>query len=363
MLLRIYCRVQKIQVKISLNAIRNNAKRFKSLTKTRLCAVVKANAYGHGAEEVVCALQSVADCFAVALLEEGLAIRGAACGKEILVFTPPLDDEEVYMLAANGFTASVTDLWTAKLLSKACAKFALPIKVHLKVNTGMNRYGMDVCALGKTCRFLQNDPYVKVAGLYSHLYGDTRESAYRQRAEFLKMQAVCRRYFPDVISHLGATFGALLGQNFRFDMLRIGLGLYGYLPKCEVSEKMRGALSLQKAMFAQAKLVVCRRISVGGIGYGKTYSERERKEIGRVSVCRFGYADGFLRKKENGVTGAEKNAGALCMDVCIRKHTGKRGEWLPVITDAEETAEKTGTIAYEVLCAASRRAEMIYEDG
>lgn len=355
--------MQKIQVKISLNAIRNNAKAFKKLTKTRLCAVVKANAYGHGAEEVVCALQSVADCFAVALVDEGISIRGAACGKDILVFTPPLNEEEVYMMAVNGFTASVTDLWTAKLLSKTCAKFALPIQVHLKVNTGMNRYGMDIRALGKTCKFLQNDPYVKVVGLYSHLYGDTRESAYRQRAEFLKMQTVCRRYFPDLLSHLSATFGALLGQNFRFDMVRIGLGLYGYLPKCQAAEKIRGKLALQKGMFAQARIVVCRALSVGGIGYGKTYTDKERKAIGKVSVCRFGYADGFLRRRENGVADAEKNAGSLCMDVCIRKQTGKRGAWLPVLTDAEEIAEKTETIAYEVLCAATRRAEIIYEDG
>ena len=131
--------MQKVRAEIHLGNIRDNAKRLKALSNTRLCAVVKANAYGHGAEEVVNALSGVADCFAVALIEEGLAVRAQACGKEILVFTPPTDMEECYLLAVNGFTASVPDLWTARLLSAVCQKYRLPIKIHIKVNTGMNR--------------------------------------------------------------------------------------------------------------------------------------------------------------------------------------------------------------------------------
>ena len=355
--------MQKIKAKISLSNIRDNATAFKRLTKTRLCAVVKANAYGHGAEEVVGALQAVADCFAVALLDEAIAIRAAACGKEILVLTPPNSEAEAYALAVNAFTASVTDLYTARLIVGVCEKFSLPVKVHLKVNTGMNRYGMNAQTLGKACKLLKACSLVKVEGLYSHLYGNTRESAYQQRERFLQMQAICKRFFPDVICHLGATFGALLGQNFRFDMLRIGLGLYGYLPDCDDAKALRKRLRLKKAMAVYAPVLSCKKAICGGLGYGERYPDNEIEKLGKVSVCRFGYADGFLRRGDNGTDGAEYNAQTLCMDVCVRKQTYKRGEEIPVLTDAEKTARETGTIAYEVLCAATRRAEFIYEDG
>ena len=355
--------MQKIKAKISLSNIRDNAQAFKRLTKTRLCAVVKANAYGHGAEEVVCALQAVADCFAVALIDEAIAIRTAACGKEILVLTPPINEAEGYAMLVNGFTVSVTDLRVARLIVRVCEKYSLTARVHLKVNTGMNRYGMTAQTLGKACKLLQKHVCVKVEGIYSHLYGTTRESAYIQRERFLEMQAICKGYFPQVISHLGATFGALLGQNFRFDMLRIGLGLYGYLPDCDCARALQGRLGLKKAMSVYAPVVSCKKAVKGGLGYGETYPYSQLCGLGQISVCRFGYADGFLRRGDNGVDGAEFNAQTLCMDVCVRKQAYNYGEEIPILTDAERTAQETGTIAYEVLCAATRRAEFIYEDG
>lgn len=344
--------MQKVRAEIHLGNIRYNAERFSALTKKRLCAVVKANAYGHGAEEVVNALSGVADCFAVALIEEGLAIRAAACGKEILVFTPPTDEEEAYALASNGFTASVTDLRTARLLSATCKKYRLPLKAHLKVNTGMNRYGMNASMLGKVCKFFKGDPCVRVTGIYSHLYEHSLVKAEEQRALFLQMQRICKGYFPNVTSHLGATYGALLGERFAFDMVRVGLGLYGYLP-CEAR-----ALALKKGMTVYAKVIATRKYAFGGAGYGHVELEKGKN----LSLYRFGYADGFLRNKENGADGWEKNANDLCMDVCIREGRTPRGGWIPILTDAGEIAKKTGAIAYEVLCAATRRAEFIYDD-
>ena len=344
--------MQKVRAKIHLGNIRYNAEYFSALTEKPLCAVVKANAYGHGAEEVVNTLSGLADCFAVALIEEGLAIRTAACGKEILVFTPPTDEEEAYALAVNGFTASIADLWTAKLLSKMCKKYRLPLKVHLKVNTGMNRYGMNGSMLGKVCKLLKNDPYLRVTGIYSHLYDHSPAVAKEQRVLFLKMQRICKRYFPTVIAHLGATYGAMLGKEYTFDMVRIGIGLYGYLP-CESSE-----IVLKKGMTVYAKAVAMRKYSFGGAGYARAEISKDE----RLSLYRFGYADGFLRNRENGVDGWVQNANNLCMDVCIRKGYTRRGRWVPILTDAEEIAKKTGTISYEVLCAATRRAEFVYDN-
>lgn len=337
-----------------MNAIRENAKAFASLSEAKLCAVVKANAYGHGAAEVVNALSGTADCFAVALIEEAVAVKTAACGKDILVFTPPLTEEEAFTLAVNGFVATVSDLWTAKLVSRVCARYALPLRVHLKANTGMNRYGMDVRALGKTCTFLRTDKYVRVTGIYSHLCECDRARAEAQKALFTQAVAVCRRYFPNVTAHLSATYGATLGAAFAFDMVRVGLGLYGYLPDgCE------SALTLRKAMTVTAKTIVDRKYVFGSAGYGAPLGAGVAE---RLSVYRFGYADGFLRRRENGTVGCDNGLSPSCMDVCVRRGKGKRGREVPVLTDADETATATGTISYEVLCAATRRAELFYEE-
>ncbi|MBP3422454.1 MAG: alanine racemase [Clostridia bacterium] len=342
--------MQKIVAEIHLGNIRRNAELFKNLSGVKLCAVVKANAYGHGAEEVAFALSDVADCFAVALVDEGLQIRQAVCGKDILVFSPPITEEETYAILSNGFIVSVPNLWTAKLIVSVCQKYNLTARAHLKVNTGMNRYGMNGSMLGKVCRLLQNHSCVKVEGLYSHLYATDRETSKKQRELFCRMQGICKRYFPFATSHLSATYGATLGRDFSFDMVRIGLGLYGYTPTL-------ADLPLQKGMSVKAQVLLNRKLSFGGVGYGEVVA----KEGERIALIRGGYADGFLRKKENGAHGSERNANNLCMDVCLRESKQKRGAWTYLLTDAEETALQTNTISYEVLCALTRRAESVYD--
>ena len=347
--------MQKVKAVVELENIRKNAEVFTALSGKPLCAVVKANAYGHGSAEVASALSGVASMFAVALLEEGIELRYASCDKDILVFTPPLDEEESYLFCLHKLIATVPDFRTAKLLSAVCQRYKTTIRVHLKVNVGMNRYGMNGSMLGKVCTFLKETPWVRVEGIYGHLSGNTPLEAEEERLRFLRMEAIAKRYFPNLISHLGATYGALLGREYAFDMLRIGLGLYGYLPKVTLPENL--SISLKKAMKVYAKRILSRRYAFGNAGYGK--GEVEKGEY--LSIDRFGYADGFLRKKENGANGYEKQVNSLCMDVCLRKGRTEKGKWIPIMTDADEIARVTNTISYEVLCAVTRRAEFIYK--
>ena len=353
--------MRKTIAKIYLKNIRENAQAFALLTGKKICAVVKANAYGHGAEEVVCALSGVADCFAVSLYSEAVAIKTAACGKDVLILTPPLSQEEAYLSAKNGFVLTVPDLWTARLIMGVATEYKLPVRVHIKTNTGMNRYGMNVSMLGKVCKLFRSCPLVQVEGLFSHLYTNTKQGAETQRKLFLQMQTVCKRYFPNVLCHLSATYGALLGKDYVFDMTRIGIGLYGYLPDGarDLEESTLFALRVKKGMRVYAYAQNNRTYRFGGAGYGKAQHSLELGE--KLSVIRFGYADGFLRRKDNGVFAFENNVNNLCMDACLRKGGAMRGKLVPVMTDAAETAKATGTISYEVLCAASRRAEMVYE--
>ncbi len=355
--------MQKVRAEINLENIRHNASAFLALTGTKLCAVVKANAYGHGAERVVNALCDIADSFAVSLIEEGLAIRMAACGKEVIILTPPTDETECYMLASSGFTAMVDSLKTARLLSKTCAKYHVKLNVRLKVNTGMNRYGMNVQTLGKTCKFLQRDDFVRVVGMDSHLCECSHLRAEKQRRCFEGMLAVCKGYFPKVNAYLGATYGAILGNDYHFDGVRVGLGLYGYLPckpggKTGVSLDTVQQLDLKKGMAVYAKAIHNHTYQFGGIGYG----EETDAPFKKLTVYRVGYADGFLRKQKNGTNGWQNNASTLCMDACIRQGNVNPGRYVPIMLDADEVAALTGTIAYEVLCAATRRAEFVYDE-
>ncbi len=342
--------MQKVIAKVNLKAIADNAKLWKGLAQTKLCAVVKANAYGHGAEEVADALSGVADYFAVALIEEGISLRAAACEKDILVLTPPSDCAEGYALAAGGFLTSIPDLFTAKLFLETCRRYGLVGRVHLKVNTGMNRYGMDGQTLGKVCKLFHSSPYVRVEGIYSHLYTCNPKTAEEQRQLFLRLRKIALGYFPNLQSHLSATYGCLLGKGFSFDMVRVGLGLYGYSP-------IPTDLPLQKAMSVWARVTAARTYTFGGVGYGEGKADKGTP----LTLLRAGYGDGFLRKKENGTEGCIRNLNNLCMDGCIRQGKGKRGEWSSLLLDADRTAKETGTISYEVLCAATRRAEFIYE--
>ncbi len=355
--------MQKIRAKIHLRNIKHNAEAFKTVTATKLCAVVKADAYGHGAEEVACALESVADCFAVSLLDEAIAIKTAACGKDILILTPPLNLWEVIVAAKSGFIVSVGDYHSARLVAAAGEACKLPVRVHIQINTGMNRYGVYGAWLGRVCSLLYHCPYVSVEGIYSHLHDLTRANALLQRERFLAAERICRKYFPKCTRHLSATYGALLGEDFTFDMVRVGIGLYGYLPDgaFDMDETLVQRLDLKKGMTVYAPVIATRKYSFGGAGYGKPFDQKQAAKVKELYVCRYGYADGFLRQKKNGVCGFEKQVNNLCMDACVRVGKEKRGEEILLLTDATETGRTVGTISYEVLCAATRRADREYD--
>ena len=287
--------MRKVLAEISLQAIVGNAKSFKRLTGVPICAVVKADAYGHGAVETVNALQGVVDCFAVSLLDEALAIRTVTCGKEILILTPPSSKEEVRQAVYNGFCITVDTLKTARLALQTATELQSSLTVHLKVNTGMNRYGMNAQTLGKTCALLRACPWIKVEGLYSHFYGATLTRLENQQTRFVALRKVALRYYPILKCHISATYGALFGGRFAWDMVRIGLGLYGYIPQGvqDVSPRVIKDLGLQPAMRVYAEVSATRTYQSGGVGYGEPV---KNPKIGEpLHVLRAGYADGFLR--------------------------------------------------------------------
>lgn len=352
--------MQNVIAIVNLKNILQNARLFKERTKTKLCAVVKADAYGHGAESVAFALSQAVDFFAVATETEGLKIKQAACGREILVLTPPVDERETVGLILSGLSVTVASVDGAKLLLKSVKKTGVTAYIHLKTNSGMNRYGMTARETETVCRMLKGQGQVCVQGVYSHLYGQRRKTLRKQQSMFEESAEICQKYFPNALRHLSATFGATLSKDFYYDAVRIGIGLYGYLPS-GVSASVKKQLPLKKAMTVYARAAEQREYTLGGAGYGEI-DRRERKKLKKsgLTVLRVGYADGFFRSK-NKKSVSVLQVNDLCMDACHLHARKEKGEYAAVMIDAEETAKRAGTTAYEILCACTRRAEFIYE--
>ena len=185
--------MQPCRAVIRLDAIRGNAALLRAKAAgAKLCAVVKADAYGHGGAMVCQALTGVADCFAVALVEEGVRLRLAGVSADILVLVPPLSEEEAVRAALYGLTVSVGDGQDIALVSRALAGRGLTVRVHLQVNTGMNRFGFEEAPFAALCGE-GLPPCMRAEGIYSHFYAPhdaavTREQfsrfcAFRARAE------------------------------------------------------------------------------------------------------------------------------------------------------------------------------------
>lgn len=336
---------------VYLNRIQENAKKLRRRLPpgTALYAVVKANAYGHGLLPVAASLEKLCDGFVVTSVREGVFLRQGGTKRDVLVLTPPLDEEDVFLSVKHGLIVTVCDPASAKAVVRTGEKFGFSARVHLKVNTGMNRLGECGKEFRKVCNFLKTKGHVRVEGVYSHLYCPSeKEIARRQLTLFAAERMTAEDRFGRLNAHLAASGGVLAGEEFCLDGVRTGICLYGYAPS-GMEEKAR-RIGLRPAMEVYTHVLQSHGFSGGGIGY-----RQAEKAYGALSVCRLGYADGFFRG--GGALHAEGN---LCMDSSIIEGKSRSGEKKLVFADATELARQQNTIVYEVLCNATRRARFEY---
>ncbi len=332
--------MQSLLAEIDLPAIQFNANHFKKLSSRPLIAVVKDDAYGHGAEEVALSLHGVAASFAVATVEEGASLRLAGVTEDILVFTPPMTEEECVRLLLYRLTASVTSLSALHLLLRAAERTGTAPRVHLAVNTGMNRYGVESGAAARTARLLKKRG-CDVVGVYSHYFAAEKDGEREaQNVLFKSAVSAVKEIFPHCISHIAATGGALKGE--KGDAVRVGLGLYGYLP-------FGGSEPLVRAMKLYA--FVSNRCRQTGRGLGYALAERDFQT---VHTLRLGYGDGFFRE------GLSPAVGKLCMDAAIVGGDVPFGKKILVVSDFEAYARAHGTSVYEALVRLSGKAVKTY---
>lgn len=330
---------------IDLNLLVKNALEVKSKLKkgVKFCAVVKADAYGHGACVVANALYPYVDCFAVALLEEAITLRHAGIDKEILCLTP-IFHGEVERAVAYNVTATVCNAENVLSLSACAQKLDKTARVHIKFNAGMNRLGVDLKGLAELLVLVRGCNNLVLDGMYAHFSApENKKSLKLQVNKFLLANNIVKGYNNNAVCHASASGGFLNGV--QADMVRIGILLYGYKPFAS------DFVSVKPIMRVYAPLLTNRKIEKGQTAlYGDKVSEKNQT----VSLVRYGYGDGLFRRE---IEGQFNNR---CMDLTAYVFEKDCGFWVPVMKDADILAKKYDTINYEILTKSAVRAEKIY---
>lgn len=329
---------------IDLNLLVKNALEIRAkLNKgVKFCAVVKADAYGHGAGVVANALYPYVDCFAVALLEEAVTLRNAGIDKEILCLTPFFENETERAVAYN-ITATVCNAKQILSLSAAAQKLGKFSRIHLKFNAGMNRLGVDLKTLAELLVLIKGCENLYLGGMYAHFSApENKKSRITQLNKFLLANNLVKGYNNNAMCHISASGGFLSGV--QADMVRIGILLYGYKPF------ESDFISVNPIMRVYAPVLTERKVEKGQNAlYGDHILEKDEC----FSLVRYGYADGLFRKQVDG------QINNRCMDITAVKGC-VTGVWQPVMVNADEIAKKYDTVNYEVLSKCALRAEKIY---
>ncbi len=357
-------------LEVNLNAIVHNLNYFRSCLnpKTKMVAMVKASCYGNGSYEIANILQhNNVDYLAVAFIDEGVELRNSGITLPIIVMNPEygmLDKLFDYDLEPNIHNFAVLEEF-----KQLCSMFPNKMfPIHLKMDTGMARYGFQPHQLEDLIKELQTIPNCKVTSIFSHLVGsdDSQFDAFtlEQLNLFEKMSSQIMQAFPYyIMRHILNSAGIERFREYQYDMVRLGIGLYGISfenPRnCQHISTLKTFVSGIREMKKDTS-----------VGYSR---KGMLKRDSKIAVIPIGYADGFNRKLSNGVGtvlihGKEVPVvGNICMDAAMIDITDVPdvqlgdevilfGKDLPIT----KMAEKIGTIPYEVMTSIDRRVKRIY---
>ena len=370
---------------ISRSALAHNVHALKDvLGDTLLCAVVKANGYGHGAQLVARAmLDGGADSLAVAIVDEGIEFRDAGVSVPILLLAE-IPTDSILDALSHSLTLTIGSLAGARAAVAAAEKLGGLHRVHVKIDTGMHRMGVAPGDVDALVDVLLASRAIDLEGLYTH-FSVADGSSVDDRA-FTRAQI---EIFADVVAHLAArdvrprvlhaanSAGALGYPESRHSMARVGLALYGYLPE----DWLGGALeefgaTLEPAMTLRAQVAAVRRLDAGERpSYGR---RRALERPATVATVPFGYADGYPRRLfeagEDVLIHAKRYplAGTVTMDqllidcdddaVAVGDDVVLLGRQGDQEITAEEWARRANTITWEILCGIGARVPRVLVD-
>jgi alanine racemase len=356
---------------IDLDALAHNVRLLAArAAPARVWAVVKANAYGHGA--IACgraALEAGAAGLAVVCVDEGEELRQAGVTAPILVVghTPPSDSERVVALRLRPTVAT----WElVEALAAAARRAAWTVPLHLELETGLNRHGLAPDALVALAERARPTPGVEVEGLFTHFAAAEEGDQRFTRRQFELLRDVSARLPFLKERHCSASASVLLDREMGLEAVRTGLSMYGYRPApwCGTDADLRPVLSLRARV---ARVLDVERGAT--VGYGRTWAATRAS---RVALVMCGYADGYRRGFGNRahllVRGRRAPVvGRVAMDMCMVDVTAVAGVAVGDVAtligrdgdervDADELATLADTISWEILAGLSARVPRLY---
>ena len=360
---------------IDLDAIAHNYRWLRDRVSPRpVFAVVKADAYGHGAAAVARRLEREgADRFAVANTDEGVALRRAGVAGEVLLLSCA-EPEELSRQHAYGLTPTLYDAAQAEAVVSAAERFSGLLRVHLELDTGMGRAGIRPEELDRILDLFRRGRRAQIAGTFANLSSadDPGSPATARQAEIL-LACVTRMRDAGVapgLVHLANSAGVLAHPETWLDAVRPGLALYGVAPAAAATA---AAPELVPAMTVETRVVGARRVPAGTpLGYGGRFVTARPTT---VAVLPIGYHDGFRRSFSGAVTVLLRGrkapvVGSISMDVTLVDATetgAERGDRVTclgrdgdAVVSAWDLARAAGTIPYEILCGFGPRVRRTY---
>lgn len=339
-----------------------------------LLAVIKAGGYGHGAVPVACAvLEAGARRLGVACVDEGLALRAAGIRAPILVMGHAAGAELRAAVQGN-LTLTLGSAAQCAAMVDAVAGIGAEVGVHLKIDTGMGRFGILPKQVEEVARILRSAPSIVVEGCFTHLARGEEEPVLATDAQLDCFERVLAQLRDEGIDppvlHAANSGAALIAPRARYSLVRSGLLLYGYRPDSAVAP----TLTLAPVMELHSALVRVETLPIGAsIGYGHTHTLSRPTRIGLVPI---GYADGLPRALSGVgclVVGGRRVpiVGRVSMDTCSvdlsEVPAAKEGDPVCVMGQqedgavwADDLAAWSGTICYEILCGISLRVPRHY---
>lgn len=361
-----------VRAEINLSALRHNFKEIRRHIQptAKLCAVVKANAYGHGAVEVSkIAIECGADFLAVATVDEGLELRRAGFTQPILILgLIPID--AVKVAVENNLTMTISDFNFAEKISAAAAKVGTVAKVHLAIETGMGRIGIFPDVAVDVAAKIDGLPNVELEGIFTHFAdADIKDKTFTlNQLEIFKTTAekIRRAGIEIKICHAAESAAILEIPDAHLDMVRAGIIAYGFYPSAEVEH----TIELKPVMKLIARVVYVKKVLKGTpIGYGREFIAARDSIIATLPI---GYADGYIRAYKNFHVEIDGQlapiAGRVCMDQFMVDVTEipnvKVGDEVILfgsnLITGDDAAKHLNTINYEVTCLISSRVPRIY---
>jgi len=369
---------QRAVLYINLGFLEYNYRAIKSILPehVKVLCVVKADAYGHGAVRVAQRLNSIGvEYFGVATIDEAINLRKNGIETPLLIMSGILPWDDPISFLEYNLTPVVYDLYTLKRIAEAHSKFKIPLKIHIKFDTGMGRLGFMPHEGQYIIEILKNIDNIHIEGVMTHFstseirdeYGLNQIKKFREVLEFLKHNNIEPTYI-----HMANSGGIINYPEAHFNMVRLGISLYGSYPDTSLKKK----INLKQIMRLTSKIALIRDFSEKNfLSYGRTFLTQRKTRIAYVPL---GYSDGYPRALSNkgNVLINDKRCcivGRICMDWILIDITDcpdvKVGDEVVLLgyggndsITADEIAGLEGTIPYEVLCRLSKNIKRCYID-